>query len=352
MNDLKALLKRIPKVEIHCHLLGTVRKQTMKDIAARNRARTTADEIEQFYVRGDKPVGVLHIFRELEGHILMAPDDLRRITYEYLEDVAAHTVRHAEIFWNPTGTLRHTDRPYRDLQAAILAGMREAEADFGISSGLIPSIDREATSGEAVEMARSMIDHREPGVIGIGIDYNEVDRPPEMFAEAYALATSAGFKATAHAGEFGTPWNNVATALDLLRVDRIDHGYTLLDNPELTARCAGEGIVITVVPTNSYYLRTLAPGEWADKHPIRHMAKAGLRIHPNTDDPSFHLTDPTTCWHSMMANFGYSLDDLRDFMLNGLAGAWVDEATRDAWRKDWSEEFDRLVAEHAAQPGG
>ena len=352
MSDLKALLRRIPKVEIHCHLLGTIRKQTMKDIAARNGARTTADEIERFYVRGEKPVGVLHIFRELEGHILQSPEDLRQITYEYLEDVAVHTVRHAEIFWNPTGTLRHTDLSYRDLQAAILGGMGEAGRDFGISSGLIPSIDREASHEEAVEMVRSMIDHREPGVLGIGIDYNEVDRPPEMFAEAYALAVSAGFKATAHAGEFGTPWNNVATALDLLRVDRIDHGYTLLDNLELTARCADEEIVITVVPTNSYYLRTLDPGEWAEKHPIRHMAKAGLRIHPNTDDPSFHLTDPTTCWHSMVENFGYSLGDLREFMLNGLAGAWVDDATRTHWRREWSVEFDRLVEDRAPPSSG
>ena len=348
MDDLQGLLRRIPKAELHCHLLGTVRKETMKAMAARNGARTTGDEIEAFYVRGEKPVGVLAIFRELEAHILKTPADFRQIAYEYLEDAAAHTVRYAEIYWNPTGNLRHTGLSYGELQAAVLAGMADAERDFGIASRLIPSIDREAPPEDAARMVRLMIADRDPRVPGIGIDYRETGNPPEKFALAYALAREAGFRVTAHAGEFGEPWNNVETALDLLKVERLDHAYTVLDNPGLTARCAAEGIVITVVPTNSYYLRTLDRSEWAEAHPIRRMGRAGLRIHPNTDDPAFHLTDPTRCWQSMMADFGYSLADLRGFMLNGLDGAWIDDGLRARWKREWSAEFDRLVEEYEA----
>lgn len=343
-DKLSEFLRLIPKVEIHCHLLGTIRKQTMKDIAAANGARTTSDEIESFYVRGEKPVGVLHIFRELEGHILMRPEDLHRITYEYLEDASQHTVRHSEIFWNPTGTLQNTDNTYGMLQAGILAGMADAEKDFGISSLLVPSIDREADPSLATEMVELMLENRASTVAGIGIDYSEINHPPEKFQEAYALARNAGLRTTAHAGEFGCPWNNVATALDVLGVDRLDHAYTILDNPELTAHCADQGYVITVVPTNSYYLRTLAPDEWAEKHPIRRMAGAGLKIHPNTDDPAFHLIDPTGCWYSMVQDFGYGLDDLRAFMLNGIQGAWVDEDIKRSWSASWTEEFDQLLA--------
>ncbi len=346
MADLHGFLRRIPKAELHCHLLGTVRKQTMKAMAARNGARTTEDEIEAFYVRGEKPVGVLAIFREMEAHILKTPADFRQIACEYLEDAAAHTVRYAEIYWNPTGNLRHTGLSYRELQAAILAGMAEAERGFGISSNLIPSIDREAPPEDAARMVRLMIADRDPRVPGIGIDYREVDNPPEKFAEAYRLAREAGFRLTAHAGEFGEPWTNVAAALDLLKVERLDHAYTVLDNPELTARCAAEGIVITVVPTNSYYLRTLDREAWAEAHPIRRMGPAGLRIHPNTDDPAFHLTDPTRCWMSMVADFGYAPADLRGFMLNGLDGAWIDDGRREVWKRDWAAEFDRLAEEH------
>ncbi|ETX08616.1 adenosine deaminase family protein [Candidatus Entotheonella palauensis] len=344
-NGRRELLARLPKVELHCHLLGTIRQPTMAAIAAKNRARTTREAIEQFYVRGEKPVGVLHIFRELETHILANTEDFYRIAYEYGESIAPHTVRYAEVFWNPTGTLKQTHLSYPELQGAILRGFSDAEHDFGVTCRLIPSIDRQASASEAVEMVQLVIVNRDANVIGIGMDYNEVDRPPELFTEAYALAKRHGLKATTHAGEFGMPWTNVETALTQLRVDRIDHGYTVLDNPELTARCAELSILFTVVPSNSYYLRTLTPEQWAIQHPIRHMARAGLQIHPNTDDPAFHLINPTQCWERMVTDFGYGLSDLRDFMCNGLSGAWIDEEMRRRWLREWTVEFDDLVAE-------
>ena len=345
-KKIENFLNRIPKVEIHCHLLGTIRKDTMIEIARKNCARTSADEIDKYYIRGDKPVGVLHIFRELDAHILMEPDDFYRITYEYLQGIASHSVRYAEFFWNPTGTVKKSGMTYPKVQDAILKGMADAEKDFSIVSGLIPSIDRHASSDDAVEMVRWVNAHRKPEIVGIGIDYNEVDRPPEMFSESYALAKKTGLKATAHAGEFGMPWNNVQTALDTLKVDRIDHGYTILDNPELTNRCAEQGIIVTVVPTNSYYLRVLPPEDWAKMHPIRKMGRAGIKIHPNTDDPSFHLTNPTKCWLSMYSDFDYDLDDLRELMINGLDGAWIDEETRVKWKREWTSEFDALRKEY------
>lgn len=339
------LIRALPKVELHCHLLGTIRKQTMCEIARENSARTTIEEIEAFYVRGAKPVGVLRIFRELEAHILCKPADLYRIAYEYIQSLAIHNVRHAEVFWNPTGSLLHTPHPYDVLQAAVVDGLADAERDLGISSVLIPSIDREASSRLANEMVELMIAHRDDRVRGIGVDYRENERPPELFVEAYRMAREAGFKTTAHAGEFGMPWPNVKTAVDDLKIDRLDHAYTVLENPELLARLVDSGMVVTVVPSNSYYLRTLEPDDWSEAHPIRHMGPAGLRIHPNTDDPSFHLINPTECWESMIADFGYQWADLRAFMLNGIEGAWVDDDTKRAWTRAWTREFDASSGE-------
>jgi adenosine deaminase len=256
-------------------------------------------------------------------------------------------VRYAEIFWNPTGTAKLSGIPYAVAQDAIVTALRDGARDLGIVGRLIPSIDREASATDAVEMVEWMIAHRAPETIGLGIDYRETERPPELFWKAYRLAKRAGFKLTAHAGEFGCPWHNVETALDLLEVDRIDHGYTVLDNPALARRCAERGILFTVVPTNSFYLRTLAPQEWATKHPIRFMPAAGLKIHPNTDDPTLHLTTPTRSWRMMIEHFGFTLDDLRGFMLNGIDGAWIDAPTRAQWSRDWASEFDALRADLA-----
>jgi adenosine deaminase len=341
-NALLAFLRAMPKMELHCHLLGTVRRQTFEALARKSSAPISAQEIESFYTRGEKPVGVLRVLRALDAHLLKSADDLHRIAYEYLEDAATHAVRYTEFFWNPTGTVRESRIAYADAQDAIIRAIKDAERDHGIVGRLIPAIDREAEPAAAMEMVRWVTSRRCEEVIGIGIDYREVDRPPELFLEAYRAARRAGLKTTAHAGEFGVPWPNVATALELLEVDRIDHGYTVLENADLVRRCADRGILFTVVPTNSYYLRTLAPGRWALDHPIRHMPAAGLAIHPNTDDPALHQVTPTGAWEMMVRDFSFDLDDLRRFMENGLQGAWIDDSTRRQWRAEWLDAFDRL----------
>ena len=341
--SLEQFVRAIPKVELHCHLFGTVRQDTFRALAAKTNNVVTPEEIDAFYTRGEKPVGVLRVLRALDAHLIVAPADLYCLTYEYLEDAHSHGVRYAEFFWNPTGTVRVSGIRYEAAQDAIVAAIRDARRDFGVIGRLIPSIDREAPPEEALQMVEWMKEFRAPEVIGIGIDYRENDRPPELFLQAYRAAREAGFKCTAHAGEFGMPWMNVATAVDALKVDRVDHGYTIVDNPELARQYAERGLVFTVVPTNSYYLRTLAPERWALDHPIRAMAKLGLKLHPNTDDPTLHHVTPTGAW-LMMREFGFGIDDLRQFMLNGLDGAWIDEATRQAWRTEFAATFDALRA--------
>ena len=341
--SLEQFVRAIPKVELHCHLFGTVRQDTFRALAAKTNNVVTPEEIDAFYTRGEKPVGVLRVLRALDAHLIVAPADLYCLTYEYLEDAHSHGVRYAEFFWNPTGTVRVSGIRYEAAQDAIVAAIRDARRDFGVIGRLIPSIDREAPPEEALQMVEWMKEFRAPEVIGIGIDYRENDRPPELFLQAYRAAREAGFKCTAHAGEFGMPWMNVATAVDILKVDRVDHGYTIVDNPELARQYAERGLVFTVVPTNSYYLRTLAPERWALDHPIRAMAKLGLKLHPNTDDPTLHHVTPTGAW-LMMREFGFGIDDMRAFMLNGLDGAWIDQATRQAWRTEFAATFDALRA--------
>ncbi len=341
--SLEQFVRAIPKVELHCHLFGTVRQDTFRALAAKTNNVVTPEEIDAFYTRGEKPVGVLRVLRALDAHLIVAPADLYCLTYEYLEDAHSHGVRYAEFFWNPTGTVRVSGIRYEAAQDAIVAAIRDARRDFGVIGRLIPSIDREAPPEEALQMLEWMKEFRAPEVIGIGIDYRENDRPPELFLQAYRAAREAGFKCTAHAGEFGMPWMNVATAVDILKVDRVDHGYTIVDNPELARQYAERGLVFTVVPTNSYYLRTLAPERWALDHPIRAMAELGLKLHPNTDDPTLHHVTPTGAW-LMMREFGFGIDDMRAFMLNGLDGAWIDEATRQAWRTEFAATFDALRA--------
>ena len=340
--SIESFLRQIPKVELHCHLLGTVQEDTFRHLVQRAKAPLTDDEITAFYTRGDQPVGVLRVLRALDQWLLQTPDDLHRITYEYLQNAAAHQVRYAEFFWNPTGTVQCSGMSYAQAQAAMVRAIHDAQRDFGIEGRLIAAIDREASPAEAVQVVRWMKEHRCDQLVGLGIDYRETDRPPELFAQAYADARQAGFKTTAHAGEFGMPWTNVKTAVELLQVDRVDHGYTIIDAPAFAQHCKERGLVFTVVPTNSYYLRTLPKDRWALDHPIRRMKALGLALHPNTDDPSLHHVTPTQAWLMMHRDFGFSVDDLRQCMLHGLQAAWIDETTRKTWLGEYTLAFDAL----------
>lgn len=349
-QSLEAFLHALPKVELHCHLLGSVRRETFAELNAAAGMPLTADEVREFYTRGEKPVGVLRVLRALDRWLLRHPGDLHRILYEYLQDAHAHQVRHAEVFWNPTGTARDSHIAYPEALAALRQAFADARRDFGISGRLIPAIDREASPQEAFEMVQWVVALPCDEVAGIGIDYREVDRPPELFAEAYALARRHGLKTTAHAGEFGMPWTNVRSAVELLRCDRIDHGYTVVDAPDFAAQCAERGIVFTVVPTNSYYLRTLPAERWALDHPIRRMPALGLRIHPNTDDPTLHQVTPSGAWTMMVRDFGFGLPDLHRFMHHGLDAAWIDDAQRSRWRAEFDAAFEHLQLVHLSTP--
>ncbi|WP_051236615.1 adenosine deaminase family protein [Ottowia thiooxydans] len=340
-----AFCHALPKVEIHCHLLGAIRQDTFHELARRSGGIST-EQIDGLFAHGEKRQGAIPGLRALENHVLRRPDDLYRLTREYLEDARAHNVLYTEFFWNPTGVVQHSGLSYAVLQDAIVQAALDAERDLGIVGRLVPAIDREAPPQAAVEMVGWMAAARREEVPGIGIDYREGLGAPELFTQAYADARAAGLKTTAHAGEFGLPWTNVKTALDTLQVDRIDHGYTAIDNPELTERLRKRGMVFTVVPANSYYLRTLAPERWALDHPIRRMLALGLKIHPNSDDPTLHNITPTQAWAMMVEQFGCAPAELRALMHNGLDGAWIETGRREAWRTEWDARFDQLLQEY------
>ncbi|ODV84634.1 hypothetical protein CANARDRAFT_8614 [[Candida] arabinofermentans NRRL YB-2248] len=339
-SKLELICHDMPKVELHCHLYGTIRKETLHFFNRRAGLPFAEDEIEAFYVRGDKPVGVLRVFRALDSILIKYSQDIYRLVQEYLEDARSHNVLYSEFFWNPTGCVLLSKIPYPDAQRAIADAISDMKKSHGIVAKCICAIDREAEPERAAEMLQMMIENPHPDFIGVGIDYRETDRPPQLFKETFEAARKSGLKLTAHAGEFGTSWTNVDFVVNTIKTDRVDHGYTIVDNPKLLQQCVQEGKIFTVVPTNSYYLRTLKPEEWALKHPIRKMVASGLKVHPNTDDPTLHNVDPTKAWLMMAECFDCTIADLKSFCFNGIDAAWVDDETKATWKADWGPYFD------------
>ncbi|MGB2079083.1 MAG: adenosine deaminase family protein, partial [Vibrio sp.] len=216
---------------------------------------------------------------------------------------------------------------------------------------LIPSINREKSPECAVEMVEQVVAYPHPYVLGIGIDYKEQNASVEMFWKAYRLAQKHDLKTTAHCSEFGLHWRNVEAGVELIGVDRIDHGYSIIDNPELTYQYAKSGLPFTVVPSNTYFLQKWPErANWCEYHPIRDMAQAGLMIIPCTDDWHMHATDGVICYRTMVEELGFDVQSLKYFILNSLEASWMPSYKKSAYLAAWQEEFDQLFDQLTETP--
>ena len=350
MLTLSEFLTQIPKAELHYHLLGGVRMATMLDLAKKYDVPLTEKEAKSYYR------AYAHENEVMKGGIaalnflyplLRETVDYQRVAHEVLEDAKNTGIRYVEFFWNPNDT----NLSYQAVTDALAETFEQAEKNWQISAYLIPSINREKPPEEAVEMVQWMIDYPHDRVLGIGIDYREDHAPIENFWKAYRLAEQHGLRLTGHCSEFGLHWRNVETGLDLINLERIDHGYTVIENPELTARCARLGIPFTVVPSNTFFMKKWPDHkDWQKNHPIRQMAQAGMKIIPATDDWHMHDTNGVKCYEVMIKDFGFDLDGVRQCILNGIDAAWQPESLKQEWRFHWMKAFDDLRAQLIEEP--
>ncbi len=342
--------RAFPKVELHYHLLGGVRLATMLDLAHKYGVALSEREAKCYYrahqaETGESRGGIDAL--TLLYRLMREPADYVRVLREVAADAHACGVRYLETFWNPSDT----ELAYEVVTAALLSAIDQVRAELGLVIRLIPSINREKSPEEAVAMVEAMLAHPHPGVPGIGIDYREGNAPVEQFWKAYRLARQGGLKLTAHCSEFGLHWRNVETGVELIGLDRIDHGYTIVENPALAARYAASGIPFTVIPSNTFYYRQWPDvRQWREQHPIRQMARLGLSIIPGTDDWHIHDTDAANCYRVMVEEFGFDLDSLRHMLALGVRASWMNEADKTACASAWLAEFDALRARLQAEP--
>jgi adenine deaminase len=276
-----AFIAGLPKAELHLHIEGSLEPEMMFALAQRNGVKLAFDSVEA--IRAAYAFSNLQDFLDIyyQGMaVLLTEQDYFDLTTAYLDRAAADNVRHVEIFFDPQG---HTARGV--LFASVVGGIARALAAAearGISSRLIlcflrhlSEADAEATLDAALPFM-SLID-------GVGLDSSEVGHPPEKFARVFARARSLGLKIVAHAGEEGPP-DYVWQALDVLKVDRIDHGNRALEDAALVQRIVADGLTLTVCPLSNLKLCVVKN---MAQHPLRLMLAAGLRATVNSDDPAY-----------------------------------------------------------------
>lgn len=279
---MEAFIRRLPKAELHLHIEGTLEPQLMFELAGRNGYELPYPDVESVAAayRFSNLQSFLDIYYQ-GAAVLQTPQDFYDLITAYFDRVAADGLRHAEIFFDPQ---THTERGigFEVFMDGFRSGMADAESTHGISSSLILCFLRHLGGEAALDTIREAEPHLD-GVIAVGLDSSEVGYPPELYAEAYDHARRLGLRAVAHAGEEGPP-EYVTGALDVLGVERIDHGVRSLEDPELVARLRRERIPLTVCPLSNVALHVF---ERISEHPIPEMMENDLLVSVNSDDPAY-----------------------------------------------------------------
>ena len=325
MRDLDAFISALPKAELHLHIEGSLEPELMFALAKRNRIAIPFDSVEA--VRAAYSFSRLQDFLDIYyagADVLRTEQDFYDLADVYFGRAAADGVVHAEIFFDPQ---THTDRgiPFQVVADGLLAAMRDAEAKHGLTSKLILCFLRHLDE----DAAFATLDAAEPWldrIEGVGLDSSELGHPPEKFGRVFAAAGDLGLKRVAHAGEEGPP-DYVWQALDLLNIDRLDHGNRSLEDPALVRRLADQGITLTVCPLSN--LKLCVVDDMAN-HPLDRMLAAGLNATVNSDDPAYFGGYVADNYRAVAAARGLGKAELATLARNSFAGSFLDEASKAA----------------------
>ena len=280
--DRTAFIARLPKAELHLHIEGSLEPELMFALAERNGVRIPFASVEA--VRAAYDFSNLQDFLDIyyQGMaVLLTEQDFFDLTAAYLARAHDDGVRHVEIFFDPQG---HTERgvAFATVIGGITRALDEGRARWGITSKLIMCFLRHLSEADAEATLEEAMPHLDR-ISGVGLDSSEAGHPPAKFERVFARARALGLKCVAHAGEEGPP-AYVHEALDVLGVDRIDHGNRALEDAALTRRLAQSGMCLTVCPLSNVKLCVVAD---IGAHPLKIMLDAGLAATVNSDDPAY-----------------------------------------------------------------
>lgn len=323
MMELERFITGLPKAELHLHIEGSLEPEMMFALARRNGIDLPFKDVEA--VRAAYQFSNLQDFLDIYyagAQVLRVEEDFHDLTLAYFARAAADGVVHAEIFFDPQ---THTDRgiPFGVAIGGILSGMAAAQQKFGTTSKLIMCFLRHLDEEAAFatwHAAEPWLDK----ITGVGLDSSELGHPPGKFARVFAAAQAAGLKLVAHAGEEGPP-AYVREALDVLHIDRLDHGNHALEDTALVDELVARQMTLTVCPLSNLKLCVVRDMK---QHPIRAMLDKGLRATVNSDDPAYFGGYVGENFKAVAAALGLSREQLTTLARNSFLGAFLDEPTR------------------------
>ena len=329
-------LRALPKAELHLHIEGSLEPELAFRLAQKHGVKlpyASVEDLRRAY-RFENLQAFLDIYYA-GAAVLRDTEDFYELTRAYLAKAREQGIVHAEIFFDPqTHTARGVD------MGVVIRGLdraaRRAEAELGLSVRLILCFLRHLSEEDALATFEAALPYRDK-FIGVGLDSSEMDHPPEKFERVFARARAAGLRLVAHAGEEGPP-AYIRSALDVLRVERIDHGVRCVEDPALVERLARERVPLTVCPLSNVKLCVF---DELGQHNIPALLAAGLCVTVNSDDPAYfggYMNDNFVQLFESLPQL--SARDAYTMLRNSFEGSFVDDEDKALW----IEELDSVFA--------
>ena len=325
MNAIE-LIQALPKAELHVHIEGTFEPELMFAIAQRNQIQIPYQSVEE--VKQAYNFHNLQSFLDIYyagANVLVHEQDFYDLAWAYFEKCAEDRVVHTEMFFDPQ---THTERGVEF--ATVIAGLKracqDAQQKLGISSQLIMCFLRHLSEEKAFETLEQALPFKND-IIAVGLDSSEVGHPPEKFERVFAKAREEGFLIVAHAGEEGPP-EYVWEALDLLKVNRIDHGVRSEEDKQLMARLIAEKMPLTVCPLSNLKLCVVNDMK---EHNIRRLLQQGVHVTVNSDDPSYFGGYMNDNFIAIQQALDLSNEELKQLAINSFEASFISDQEKQKW---------------------
>jgi adenosine deaminase len=335
-------MRPLPVAELHIHIEGTLEPELLVNLAVRNGTWMPTLDVDE--LRAQYQFDSLQSFLDVHYanlRVLKIEPDFYDLASAYLTRAAAAGVRRAEIFFDPQTHLAN-GVPLEEVFGGLTAALADGAREHGISADLILCFLRDLGADAADAVLRASLPFRD-SFIGVGLDSTEVGHPPSLFQQVYQLAAAEGLRLVAHAGEEGGP-DYVLAALDLLKVERVDHGVRSMEDPELVARLRDQQIPLTVCPPSNVALRVVPA---LSEHVLPAMLDAGLLATVNSDDPAYFGGYVDDNLAAVRREFGFDDKRLAGLARNSFDACFAPEADKARWK---AEVDSWLAAAPSARP--
>lgn len=338
---LEKFIRRMPKVELHVHLEGSIRPETLLTLAERNDVALPASSLEglrEWYQFSDFAHFIEVYLATCD--CVRTPADFELIAAEFLRYRSEQNVKYSEVIFTPYTHREHVS--FDEQLAAINRARKEAEASHGIRIGLIPDISRETRPiEESLQVADWAIENMGNGIIALGLGGPEIDNPPELFQGAFERARAAGLPSLPHAGETEGP-QSIWSAIHTLSALRIGHGVRCLEDPKLVTFLREKQIPLDVSPTSNVCLGVVPALE---SHPLPKLLEEGLFVTINSDDPPMFDTTLTDEYLRIVQAFDFDRSQIKQFVVNGIRASLLPPEAQQALETEFRAQFVALENE-------